>query len=66
MLHVLNGELKKLIRGGREPKRYPKHEISAGALKSLKDSIAAWLLFLSSALDGNIEQITIYPTDLES
>ena len=64
--NVSNGELKKLIRSGKEPKRYPKQEITAGALKSLKDSIAAGLSFLSSSLDGNVKEITIYLVDLTS
>ena len=63
---VSNGELKKLIRSGKEPKRYSKQEISAGALRSLKDSIAAGLSFLSSSLDGNVKEITIYLVDLTS
>lgn len=63
---VSNGELKKLIRSGKEPKRYSKQEISAGALRSLKDLIAAGLSFLSSSLDGNVKEITIYLVDLTS
>lgn len=64
--NVSNGELKKLIRSGKEPKRYSKQEISLGALKSLKDSIAAGLSFLSSTLDGNVKEISIYLVDLAS
>ncbi|MAZ09039.1 MAG: hypothetical protein CMN90_05120 [Sutterellaceae bacterium] len=64
--NVSNGELKKLIRSGKEPKRYSRQEISLGALKSLKDSIAAGLSFLSSTLDGNIKEISIYIVELAS
>ena len=48
--NVSNGELKKLVKQGVEPKRYPAPQISAGALKSLKDSVAAGLSFLSVLL----------------
>lgn len=64
--NVSNGELKKLIRSGREPKRYSRQEISIGALKSLKDSIAAGLSFLSSTLDGHVKELSIYLVDLAS
>ncbi|MEW6205934.1 MAG: hypothetical protein AB1516_11485 [Pseudomonadota bacterium] len=64
--NISNGELKKLIRSSKEPKRYTKQEISAGALKSLKDSIAAGLSFLSSVLDGNVREINIYLVSLNS
>lgn len=64
--NISNGELKKLVREGVEPKRYPAPQITAGAIKSLKDSIAAGLSFLSSALDGNIKEINIYLVGLNS
>jgi len=64
--NVSNGELKKLIRSGNEPKRYSKQQIAAGSLKSLKDSIAAGLSFLSSSMDGNVKEVTIYLVDLAS
>lgn len=57
--NVSNGELKKLVKQGVEPKRYPAPQIAAGALKSLKDSVAAGLSFLSSAFDGNIKEVSI-------
>lgn len=64
--NVSNGEIKRLIRGGAEPKRYTSAQISAGAMKSLKDSIAAGLSFLSSSLDGNVKEVSIYIVGLES
>lgn len=64
--NVSNSELKKLIRSGNEPKRYTRKEISMGALKSLKDSVAAGLSFLSSTLDGNLKELSIYLVDLNS
>lgn len=64
--NVSNVELKKLIRSGKEPKRYSRQEISLGALKSLKDSIAAGLSFLSSTFDGNVKELSIYVVDLAS
>ncbi len=64
--NVSNGELKKLIRSGKEPKRYSRQEISLGALKSLKDSIATGLSFLSSTFDGNVKELSIYVVDLAS
>lgn len=64
--NVSNGELKKLIRSGNEPRRYTRQEISMGAIKSLKDSIAAGLSFVSSTLDGNVKELSIYLVDLNS
>lgn len=64
--NVSNGELKRLMRQGLEPKRFPATQIAAGAIKSLKDSIAAGLSFLSSALDGNIKEINIYLVGLNA
>ena len=64
--NVSNGELKQLVRSGQEPKRYSKQDISVGAIKSLKDSIAAGLSFLSSSLDGNVKEVSIYFVDLVS
>lgn len=64
--NVSNGELERLVRSGAEPKRYSRQEISLGALKSLKDSIAAGLSFLSSTLDGNVKELSIYLVDLSS
>lgn len=64
--NVSNGEIKRLIRRGAEPKRYTSAQISAGAMKSLKDSIAAGLSFLSSSLDGNVKEVSIYIVGLES
>lgn len=64
--NVSNGELKKLVKRGIEPKRYPAPQIAAGALKSLKDSVAAGLSFLSSAFDGNIKEISISVVGLGS
>ena len=37
-----------------------------GAIKSLKDSIAAGLSFVSSTLDGNVKELSIYLVDLNS
>lgn len=64
--NVSNGELKKLVRSGNEPRRYSQQAITAGAIKSLKDSIAAGLSFLSSTLDGNVKELSIYLVDLNS
>lgn len=64
--NVSNGELKKLVRSGQEPKRYSRQDISIGAIKSLKDSIASGLSFLSSSLDGNVKEVSIYFVDLVS
>lgn len=64
--NVSNGELKRLVRQGLEPKRYPATQITAGAIKSLKDSIAAGLSFLSSTLDGNVKEVSLYLVGLNS
>lgn len=62
--NVTNKEIKELIKQGVEPRRYPKDLISAGALKSLKDSIASGLSFLSSSLDGDVKEISVYIVSL--
>jgi len=63
---ISNGELKSLIHAGEFPKRLSNIIISQNMVKSLKDSIAAGLSFLASALDGNIKSITISLVKLEA
>lgn len=62
--NVTNKEIKELIKQGLEPRRYPKDLIKAGALKSLKDSIASGLSFLSSSLDGDVKEVSFYLVSL--
>lgn len=57
---VTNREIKQLIKQGAEPRRYSKDQIQAGMVKSLKDSIASGLSFLSSALDGDVKELSVY------
>lgn len=57
---VTNREIKQLIKQGAEPRRYSKDLIQAGMVKSLKNSIASGLSFLSSALDGDVKELSVY------
>lgn len=61
---ISNGKIKELINSGAAPKRFPSKEVSAGAIKQLKDSFAAGGSFLSSLLDGNLKDGTIYVVKL--
>ncbi len=63
---ISNGKLKKLIRSGEMPKRIQSGAISAGTVHALRDSIAAGLSFLASALDGNVRRMSIYIVRLEN
>ena len=63
---ISNGELKKLIYAGKAPKKLSNSMGSQNVIKSLKDSIAAGLSFLASALDGNIKTMTISLVKLEA
>lgn len=63
---ISNGKLKQIIKQGRSPKRYPTKEIRAAAVKQLKDSVASGLSFLSSALDGNLKNATIFIVSLQT
>lgn len=57
---VSNGQIKTFMRNNSYPKRYGRDLISAGAIKSLRDSVSAGLSFLSSAFDGHIRQVSVY------
>lgn len=57
--NVSNGEIKRLIRAGAEPKRYSRDMLSQGAIRSLKESVAGGLSFLSSAFDGHVKEVTV-------
>jgi hypothetical protein len=58
--HATHKEIKALLRSGTLPKRMSPQVLSAGAVLTLRDSIAASLSFLSSALDGHVRNTTIY------
>ncbi|MGI9281052.1 MAG: hypothetical protein ACR2PX_15715 [Endozoicomonas sp.] len=53
-------EIKALLRSSTLPRRMSPQVLSAGAVLTLRDSIAASLSFLSSALDGHVRNTTIY------
>ncbi|PCI42213.1 MAG: hypothetical protein COB51_13340 [Moraxellaceae bacterium] len=63
---ISNGELKSLVYSGKSPKRFSNLVITKNIVKSLKDSIAAGLSFLASALDGNIKNVTVSLIKLEA
>jgi len=63
---ISNGELKSLVYSGKAPKRFSNLVITKDIVKSLKDSIAAGLSFLASALDGNIKNVTVSLIKLEA
>ncbi|WP_051786171.1 hypothetical protein [Endozoicomonas numazuensis] len=58
--HATQGEIKALLRSQTLPRRMSPQVLSAGAVLTLRDSIAASLSFLSSALDGHVRNTTIY------
>ncbi|MGI9280528.1 MAG: hypothetical protein ACR2PX_13020 [Endozoicomonas sp.] len=58
--HATQGEIKALLRSQTLPRRMSPRVLSAGAVLTLRDSIAASLSFLSSALDGHVRNTTIY------
>ncbi|WP_062261101.1 hypothetical protein [Endozoicomonas arenosclerae] len=58
--HATHKELKALLRSKTLSRRMNPQVLSAGAVLTLRDSIAASLSFLSSALDGHVRNTTIY------
>ncbi|MGI9283437.1 MAG: hypothetical protein ACR2PX_27965 [Endozoicomonas sp.] len=58
--HATQGEIKALLRSQTLPRRMRPRVLSEGAVLTLRDSIAASLSFLSSALDGHVRNTTIY------
>lgn len=61
-----NKEIKQLLYGKNKVKIMDQASISQGAVKTLKDSFAASLSFLASALDGNVKNVVFYMVRLEA